>query len=244
MTRFYVDGSLDVIRPWRRRAVYHSCKIKIGDGVIIVTNFGLAVTHKTGAILDLSHSEISSIEDAKDGRLCIKWIESSGHEGSLDITTKGSDGAYERISAVRKQSEKKHSKVDNSLDHETAHSKIRSNKVPASVPDEFVWHDCWYDAARRLYVTVNPYFVQDQDLRKRSHQIEYQDQSGDHEGIVAKKEKIRMIVGFPSVQITKKGKCFYMLLPSLTREMVTADIAAARHAPAADQPRIDYFLSE
>ena len=35
-----------------------------------------------------------------------------------------------------------------------------------------------------------------------------------------------------------------MLLPSLTREMVTADIAAARHAPAADQPRIDYFLSE
>ena len=44
------------------------------------------------------------------------------------------------------------SKVDNSLDHETAHSKIRSNKVPASVPDEFVWHDCWYDAARRLYV--------------------------------------------------------------------------------------------
>ena len=95
-----------------------------------------------------------------------------------------------------------------------------------------------------MYVTVNRYFVQDQDLRKRSHQIEYQDQSGDHEGIVAKKEKIRMIVGFPSVQITKKGKCFYMLLPSLTREMVTADIAAARHAPAADQPRIDYFLSE
>ena len=179
MTRFYVDGSLDVMKPLDRgeeELFTIPARSKYGDGVIIVTNFGLAVhTHKTGAILDLSHSEISSIEDAKDGRLCIKWIESSGHEGSLDITTKGSDGAYERISAVRKQSEKKHSKVDNSLDHETAHSKIRSNKVPASVPDEFVWHDCWYDAARRLYVTVNPYFVQDQDLRKRSHQIEYQD---------------------------------------------------------------------
>ena len=123
-------------------------KSKYGDGVIIVTNFGLAVhTHKTGAILDLSHSEISSIEDAKDGKLCIKWIESSGHDGSLDITTKGSDGAYERISAARKESEKKLSEFDNSLDHETAHNKIRSNKVPASVPDEFVWHDCWYDAA-------------------------------------------------------------------------------------------------
>ena len=124
------------------------------------------------SLLDLSHSEISSIEDAKDGRVC-------------------------------------------------------------TASPKFV-----------TIITPSPYFDQDQDLRKRSHQIEYQDQSGDHEGIVAKKEKIRMIVGFPSVQITKKGKCFYMLLPSLTREMVTADIAAARHAPAADQPRIDYFLSE
>ena len=123
-------------------------------------------------------------------------------------------------------------------------SKNHRNRARISKIQRSRHHDCWYDAARRLYVTVNPYFVQDQDLRKRSHQIEYQDQSGDHEGIVAKKEKIRMIVGFPSVQITKKGKCFYMLLPSLTREMVTADIAAARHAPAADQPRIDYFLSE
>ena len=108
MTRFYVDGSLDVMKPLDRgeeELFTIPARSKYGDGVIIVTNFGLAVhTHKTGAILDLSHSEISSIEDAKDGRLCIKWIESSGHEGSLDITTKGSDGAYERISAVRKQS--------------------------------------------------------------------------------------------------------------------------------------------
>ena len=219
MTRFYVDGSLDVMKPLDRgeeELFTIPARSKYGDGVIIVTNFGLAVhTHKTGAILDLSHSEISSIEDAKDGRLCIKWIESSGHEGSLDITTKGSDGAYERISAVRKQSEKKHSKVDNSLDHETAHSKIRSNKVPASVPDEFVWHDCWYDAARRLYVTVNPYFVQDQDLRKRSHQIEYQDQSGDHEGIVAKKRKNKndRRISICS-DLANKRKNFYMLLPS------------------------------
>ena len=106
MTRFYVDGSLDVMKPLDRgeeELFTIPARSKYGDGVIIVTNFGLAVhTHKTGAILDLSHSEISSIEDAKDGRLCIKWIESSGHEGSLDITTKGSDGAYERISAYDK----------------------------------------------------------------------------------------------------------------------------------------------
>ena len=91
MTRFYVDGSLDVMKPLDRgeeELFTIPARSKYGDGVIIVTNFGLAVhTHKTGAILDLSHSEISSIEDAKDGRLCIKWIESSGHEGSLDITT-------------------------------------------------------------------------------------------------------------------------------------------------------------
>ena len=80
MTRFYVDGSLDVMKPLDRgeeELFTIPARSKYGDGVIIVTNFGLAVhTHKTGAILDLSHSEISSIEDAKDGRLCIKWIES------------------------------------------------------------------------------------------------------------------------------------------------------------------------
>ena len=218
---------------------------KYGDGVIIVTNLGLAVhTHKTGAILDLSYPEISNIKGSSGGRLCIKWIESSGKDGSLDITTKGSDGVYERIFSAKGEFEKTRSGQSNSPDDGAMHCQIRSNKVPASVSDEFVWHDCWYDAARRLYVTVNPYFVQNQDLRKRSHQIEYQDQSGDCEGIVAKKEKIRMIVGFPTVQIIKNGKRFYMLLPSLTREMVTADIAAARHAPAAGQPRIDYFLSE
>ncbi|MDI1494885.1 MAG: hypothetical protein K8823_191 [Cenarchaeum symbiont of Oopsacas minuta] len=245
----YTNNTLDTMKPLNQGeeeifSVF--ARTKYGNGVIIVTNFGLAVhTRKTGAILDLLYPEIINIKYSRDDKLRIQWKEFSNKNNSLDITTKESDKVYERMCAAKAEFDGSFSSYNDPVDWQIdtpTRELVRSKRVPSSVPDKFVWHDCWFDEARKIYVTLNPYFVRNDDLRKRPHQIKYQDQTGDCDGIVAKKEKIKIILGFPSVQIVKKGKLFYMLLPSLTREMVTAEIAAARHAPAAGQQRIDYFL--
>lgn len=118
---------------------------------------------------------------------------------------------------------------------------VRSEKVPKDIPDHNVWNDCWHDEKRNLYVTYCKYFQEIPNTRDRPHQIQYERETGDNEGIVIIPEDVEFRFGYPAVsQKDSKENPVWYLLPTMTDDMLTKEIVKARLRPASHEESVLY----
>lgn len=117
---------------------------------------------------------------------------------------------------------------------------IRSYKVPASIQNNNVWNDCWYDEKRKAYVTHNEYFKKIPDIHETEHQQKYDQEIGDG-GIVVREFKVEFRFGYPACKMHyTDGSSVWFLIPTMTDDMLTKEIVKARLMPESQEEAILY----
>ena len=130
--------------------------------------------------------------------------------------------------------------IEKNLEFSKEMPMVRSDKVPENISDYNVWNDCWYDEERNMYVTCCKYFQEIPDAKKRTHQIQYTNETGNN-GIVIVSTDVEFRFGYPSViQSNSKGKNVWYLLPTLSNDMLTKEIVTARLNPKSIENAILY----
>lgn len=122
---------------------------------------------------------------------------------------------------------------------------VRSFKVPAYVPDNNVWNDCWYYKKQNVYVTHNEYFKKIPSIHETEHQQNHDQEIGDG-GIVVREFKVKFLFGYPACKINyKDGSSVWFLLPTMNNDMFAKEIVKARLMPESPNDAIAYdTLSE
>jgi len=117
---------------------------------------------------------------------------------------------------------------------------VRDPRIPKNIPDHDVWNDCWYDEERKVYVTLNEYFMQGEDAWSRPHQKQYTQETG-IEAVIILPEQIEFQFGYP-VMLQKDNKEFpvWFFLQTMKEEMLTKDIVSKRINPKSHEESILY----
>ncbi|MDH3657175.1 MAG: hypothetical protein OEM77_03470 [Nitrosopumilus sp.] len=112
---------------------------------------------------------------------------------------------------------------------------VRDPRVPKNIPDHSVWNDSWYDEERKVYVTLNEYFMQGEDAWFRPHQKQYTQETG-IEAVIILPKQIEFRFGYPVMfQKDSNEKPTWYLLSTLTEDMLTKEIVKAKFNPILDE---------
>lgn len=218
---------------------------KFGTCTIYLTNFGLAVENKKlGIILNLTHDDVLSFLPFGKNSAKISWRENQSFFEFIIQCDKP-----EEICAKYRQAQQHYAHIrqkiglgTQTIRHDIAIKnplvEKRFEKIPEYVVESEIWNDCWFDRTKNVYVTHNKFFKDWEDLQARPHQIEYKIETKD-DGIVILAEKTTFKFGLPAIRLPAKMGGVWFLLPTITEQMCTRPMEAARFAKDQEQ-RIDY----
>ncbi len=222
-----------------------SASSKFGTCTIYLTNFALALENKKlGIILNLAHHDVLSFFPFGKNSAKISWRENQSFFEFVIQYDKP-----EEICAKYWQAQQHYARIQQKigLDTQIIHRDIaiknplvekRFEKIPDCVAESEIWNDCWFDRTKNVYVTHNKFFKDWEDLHARPHQIEYKIETKD-DGIVILAEKTTFKFGLPAIRLPAKMGGVWFLLPTITEQMCTRQMEAARFAKDQEQ-RIDY----
>jgi hypothetical protein len=229
---------------------------KYGRAVLYVTDAGISIESGNLTVLDLSYHEMISLAPVTKSKMLIVWKEDDrtwnfefhSHDSQKILALYrqanadfGSclDALGVKTDQTTEQFEMETGVLSNPLPEKTP-GKNRFEKIPAHIPDERVWNDCWFDSKLGLYVTHNPFFKNMESLQNRESQIRYRLESRD-DGIVARQDRVAFKFGYPAVRLDlqeNEKKRVWFLLPTITEEMLTDELRKARSS----DDGVEFFL--
>lgn len=152
-------------------------------------------------------------------------------EDSFDDT---SGNQQKRLSALEKISRVKEiiSGLFDAIELTKTQIFFRNPNIPSNIPDEHVWNYCWYDEARKAYITLNEYFYESENARTRDIQKKYEEELITNLGVIIEEEKVQFKYGYPSILQKDSNEIpTWYSLPTLYDEMLTLDIVQGKLHP-------------
>lgn len=199
-----------------------------GKGILYVTSIGLILEiNGKGIYMDLKHEFITSVINTNGKKVVVSWIENDKDSFSFEFTL---DNAEEFAKDVTiKYDYSKNFTDDGSL------------KIPASIPNNKRWNDCYYDDSRKAYITFNKRFEQVENARTRDIQVKFDRDVGTKSGIIIEESKIKIKYKIPAIiSEDQEGKPVWQLLPTMTDEMLTDEIVTNRLHAKSDNESVIY----
>ncbi len=204
----------------------------IGKGILHVTSMGLVLTINGDIRMDLNHEVIASVINTDRNKIVVSWIENEKDGFDFEFRV---DNAEEFAKTVTEK-----------YNYSANFTNDGSLKIPASIPGNKRWNDCYYDTSRKAYITFNKRFEQVKNVRSRDIQIKFDKEIGNKSGIIIDESKIEIKYKIPAmISEDQDGKPVWHLLPTMTDEMLTDEIITNRlNAKSQDDAVIYETVSE
>ncbi len=136
-----------------------------GKVILYVTSMGLILEiNGKGIYMDLKHEFITSVINTNGKKIVVSWVENDKVSFSFEFTL---DKAKEFTKDITAKYDYSKNFTDNG-----------SLKIPASIPNNKRWNDCYYDDSRKAYITFNKRFEQVENAMTRDIQIKFNNEMG------------------------------------------------------------------
>lgn len=219
---------------------------RYGRCTIYFTNFVVTIESASkGLVLELEHEAVLSFRPVDKKSLRLVWSENNStydliinYEKPEDMANKFKEIQNDHVNSLRMAGINTEERVTEHAVIKNEVVSLRFKKIPKEIPDDAIWNDCWYDKNLNLYITHNKFFKEIEQLRNRSHQINYQINTKD-DGIVVLSDKVVTKFDIPAIRMPKNGKTVWFLLPTMNKILLNNNIKNARFNQDQEQ-RIDY----
>lgn len=136
-------------------------------------------------------------------------------------------------------------KIEERLKSDEEAVQKRRQWVDTKIPKGYMrWNDTWYDPETDLYITYNPVFIEDPYWRELKTYNKWKSKYDKDCMIVGTKnldqiQRVFFFNGYPAVKLYKNDDK-YLIIPTITKEMLTPLLVSYRQGYVSGRPIVDY----